>query len=171
MEQIIPFSRLRGLSTQIRSFNFKLLHQLLPVNERLSQILPNNSPNCSQYDLNLPESLLHGLFYCDRNRQAAQALLALTRPYDSSISPERAVTLNIVTSDTLYELPVMLVLCTGMNFIWENRMKKKSTSIFQIRSEIECLISLLRRSRRRLLREAGEMICNTIVNFPINVNL
>ena len=74
-----------------------------------------------------------------------------------------------MTSDTLYKLPVMLVLCTGMNYICENRLKKKGTSIFQIRSEIECLISLLRRSRRRLLKEAGEMINNMLVNFPIDV--
>ena len=54
---------------------------------------------------------------------------------------------DLSASDNMYELPVMLVLCTGLNFIWENRINKKGTTAYQIRSELECMISLLRRSR------------------------
>ena len=37
-EAAYNFSRLKGLSTESRSFNFKLLQQLLPVNEHLHQL-------------------------------------------------------------------------------------------------------------------------------------
>jgi hypothetical protein len=74
---------------------------------------------------------------CDGNSAAAQALLSLTRPYDRSITPEKAIALDINTINSLYELPVMLVLCTGMHFIWENRVNRRKTSLYQIREELE----------------------------------
>ena len=159
-------SRVRGLSTETRLFCFKLLHQLLPFSERLSQILPNSRPECSLCADQLLDTPLHGLFRCIRNSQASQYLLHLTRPYDSSISEERILLLDIRTSEQIYELPSMLVLATGLSYIWSNRLIKKSTTLFMIRSEMECLVSLLRKSRSRILKEAGNMIHNTIVNFP-----
>ena len=160
------FSRLKGLSTESRSFNFKLLHQLLPTNERLSQFLPNTRPECTLCQADVPESLVHALFSCVKNSEAAEALLQLTRPYDPRITKERALLFNLNVSDPIYELPV-LVLYAGLFYISKNRSNKKGTAVYQIQAEIECLISLLRRSRRRLLREAGDIINNTMTNFQI----
>ena len=159
------FSRLKGLSTESRSFNFKLLQQLLPVNERLHQLLPNNRSVCTLCQANVPESLLHALFTCEKNSLAGEALLSLTRPYDRGITAEKALLLKLDICDPIYELPTVLVLSTGLNLIWRNRTNGKGTALYQVRAELECLISLLRRSRRRRLREAGDMICNTLANF------
>ena len=176
VEQLLPendwtksyyFARLRGISNQIKSFNFKMLHKILPFKERLHQMLPNTSPMCSLCDNLFPETPIHGLFQCRKNSQAAQVLISLTKPYDSSITPTKALMFDITTRDNIYELPVTLVLSTGLHFIWENRINKKGTTVFGIRSEIECLISLLRRSRTQKLKEAGEMIGNTLENFQI----
>ena len=114
-------SRLKGLSTETRSFNFKLLHQLLPVNQRLSQILPNNQADCSLCRLGELESLQHCFFSCEYNSQAAQYLVHLTRPYVQNITEERILLFDIKTADAIYELPTMLVLATGMSYIWKNR--------------------------------------------------
>ena len=59
-------------------------------------------------------------------------------------------------STFLYELPTILVLATDLFLIWQNKLNKKGTTLYQIRSEIECLVCLLRRSRSKFLREAGE---------------
>ena len=161
------FSRLRGLSMDVRSFNFKLLHQILPFKERLSYILRNTQPNCQLCDQNCPETPMHGLFLCSKNNQAADTLLTLARPYDDSITGEKVLVFNINTSDQIYELPTMLMLATGLFYIWQNRLRKKSTSPYQIRSEMESLVSLLRRTRSRVSREAGNIISNTNENFLI----
>ena len=161
------FSRLRGLSTETRSFNFKLIHQILPFNERLSQILPNNRPECSLCVSQLPESPLHGLFNCERNNQAAHSLLTLTYPYDKTITAEKALLFDINVSEPMYELPTMLVIATGLNLIWQNRLNKKGTTLYQIRAELESLVSLLRRSRSKKIQEAGNMVKNTMKKFPI----
>ena len=82
-------SRLKGLSSQIRSFLFKLLHQILPVRDRLNHILRNTNPICILCEDEQPETLLHALFSCKSNRAAAEALLSLVRPYDHSITPRK----------------------------------------------------------------------------------
>ena len=40
--------------------------------------------------------------------------------------------------------------------------------LYQVRAEIECMVSLLRRSREKRLREAGKMVENTLTNFSVN---
>ena len=41
-------ARLKGLGSEATSFLWKVLHRLLPSEERLSRILPNSSSNCKQ---------------------------------------------------------------------------------------------------------------------------
>ena len=166
-EAAYHFSRLKGLSTESRSFNFKLLQQLLPVNERLQQLLPNNRSVCTLCQANAPESLIHALFTCEKNSAAAEALLSLTRHYDRGVTADRSLIFKLDVCDPIYELPTVLVLSTGLSLIWKNRSSGKGTALYQVRAELECLISLLRRSRRRRLREAGDIICNTLANFQI----
>ena len=88
----------------------------------------------------------------------------MTRPYDSTITEDRFLMLDIRT-DALYELPTMLVLGAGLRLIWGNRVIKKRTSAHQTRAEVECLVSLICRSRNRKLREAAIMIENSLNNF------
>ena len=159
-------SRVRGLSTEIRSFNFKLLHQLLPFNERLHQLLPNTQPTCTLCAAQVPESPLHGIFVCVKNNLAAQDMLTIIRHYDNNITAERALLLDINTCDIIYESSVMLILATGMSLIWKNRQIKRETSVVQFRAELQCLASLLATSSTRKLRETGKMISNTTSNFP-----
>ena len=59
------FARLKGLSIEIRSFNFKLLLNLLRG---------ENQPECVMCPETVPETPLHGLFFCSRNLQAAQEI-------------------------------------------------------------------------------------------------
>ena len=159
--------RLKGLSPQVKTFNFKLIHQLLPCKERISQILPASSPACILCRTQEPESILHAFFNCELNRDASLYLLSLTRVYDHSITMEKISKLQVVT-DILYELPTTLILCTGLELIWRNRHARKSTRLYDIRAELECLVATLRQSRPRKLREAGTIIKNTLENFPVD---
>ena len=159
-------SRLKGLAPEVKSFNFKLLHLLLPCKERMSQMLPATSPNCPLCTTEQPETITHALFGCAKNREAGQFLLQLSKVYDPSLTPEKAVRCQLKT-DSLYELPTTLMLYTGLELIWNNRQQKKSTSLYFTRAEIESLICTLRKSRPKRLREAGAIISNTLENFGV----
>ena len=137
-----------------------MIHKLFPCKERISQILPASSPVCTLCGTQEPESIMHAIFNCVLNRNAALYLLSLTRVYDHSITQDNITKLQIVT-DVLYELPTILVLCTGLELIWRNRHDRKSTRLYDIRAELECLVVTLRKSRPRKLRETSSIIKNT----------
>ena len=84
--------------------------------------------------------------------------------YDSSITEERITRLQVLT-DALYELPALV--SSGLSLIWRNRQEKKSTRLYDVRAELECLVQTLRKSRKRKLREASSIIKNTLENFSV----
>ena len=47
------------------------------------------------------------------------------------------------------ELAAVYMVATGLKFIWEARLAKKQTSLFQVRAELEAKISMLRRTRHQ----------------------
>ena len=97
--------------------------------------------------------------------EAAQYILQLTRVYDASINMDKITRLQINT-EVLYELPTLLAVCSSFELIWRNRQIKKSTRLYDIRAELESQVLALRKARPKKLREAGNIINNTLQNFP-----
>ena len=107
---------------------------------------------------------MHAFFEYSKNSEAAEAMLRLARVYDTQLTAEKALQL-LVDADEVFLLPTITVLATGLMAIWENRLQKKVTNLFMMRTELECAVSIRRRSRNRIIREAGEIIQNLITNF------
>ena len=61
-------ARLKGLGSEATSFLWKLLHQLLPTEERLARILPNTSPVCKICSTPTHADLIHCFFQCSSQR-------------------------------------------------------------------------------------------------------
>ena len=157
-------SRMKGLTPEIKSFNFKILNLILPCKARISQLLRNSSSLCSLCPDEVAETVTHALFECSMNNRAAQYLLDLSRVFDSTINLDKICKLQVKT-DPLYEQPAVVTLYTGLHMIWKNRSDRKATSLYDIRAELECTIQALRKSRSKKLRESGNMISNNIENF------
>ena len=156
-------ARLHGLSPCSKSFLFKLLHELLPSRERVSRLIPGNSPlcwcNCGDV-----ETYMHCFFLCSKNSDAAEAMLRCARIYDQNLTAESLLTLQVNT-DEVFSLATMTIIATGLETSWANRLIKKSTSLYMMRSELECAVSIRRRSRNKKIREAADVIQNIVENF------
>ena len=70
-----------------------------------------------------------------------------------------------VETDEVFSLATMTILTTGLETIWANRLEKKVTTMYEMRSELESAVSIKRRSRDRRSREARNIIQNVINNF------
>ena len=156
-------SRIHGISPSSKSFLFKLLHQLLPSRERVHRLIPANSPQC-WCDSGDVETYHHCFYSCIKNREAADSMLRCARVYDTSLTAEKSLTLQ-VSADEAFMLATITILTTGLEIIWANRQLKKATTPHMIRAELECAISIKRRSRNRRIREAGDIIQNVLNNF------
>ena len=70
--------RLQGLDPEIKSFLFKLVHQLLPSKERVHHLTPTSSPLCWCESGDL-ENYLHLFYFCRKNREAGEAVLTVAQ--------------------------------------------------------------------------------------------
>ena len=50
-------------------------------------------------------------------------------------------------ADKVFSLATITILTTGLEIIWPNRQQKKTTTLFMVRAELECAVSISRRSR------------------------
>ena len=110
------------------------------------------------------ETYIHCFFSCSKNQDAAAAMLRCAQSYDDQLTPEKALSLQL-RADEVFSLATITILSTGLETIWANRQHKKVTTLFMMRAELECAVSIRRRSRNRIIREAGDVIENILNNF------
>ena len=70
-----------------------------------------------------------------------------------------------VVCDDPFLLPTIVLIATGLQLIWNNRHEKKVTTVWSMRSELEARISLLRKARKKQIREAAKILENMVSNF------
>ena len=143
-------ARTKGIGTETTSFQFKVLHDLLPTQERISRIgvAGDAQELCLLCRLD-KEDLSHCFFHCPRNLGVGLRLLGCVQQILPGLSGEAALRLDfgLALSDDEY-LVVQGILFHGLKYIWEARLKKKMLTMFNMRAEIEAYISLLRKTRR-----------------------
>ena len=105
------------------------------------------------------ETGFHYFFECPSNREAGEAIISLIRPFDQSLSIDKALKCEI-RCDALYEMPAIMILATGLEVIYKKRKENKRTTVAEVRAELESLCGLLHRARARRLREAAAMVNN-----------
>ena len=116
--------RLSCFDSEMSSFSFKLVHDLLPTDERLSRFLPNNSSLC-KYCTDSPSSdHLHVFFLCSLSCEVGGWLLRVVREIDPTATPDAILRLEISGGDALLWLTVYALL-----YIWRQRSKKKRAVI------------------------------------------
>ena len=138
-------ARLPGLGSEHSSFLFKLLHQILPTQERIARTSPTTSPTCKVHSCtgDVVEDLPHALVHCCGNNgvglQVVQAALTLA----ADAGAERLLQLDIEV-DEEDELALVWWLAAGFQSIWNLRTAGKRIEPYLVRSQIEAKINLLR---------------------------
>ena len=78
--------RLKGLGSDLSSFNFKLLLGLLTTKQRLHQFTPATAAMCSHCVDQVEEDLQHALIHCNYNDGAGQSLLSVVQAHRPGVS-------------------------------------------------------------------------------------
>ena len=133
-------ARQSKLGPSLTSFLFKLLHQILPTAERVSRILPNQSPNCTRCRGNATavETLQHAMFDCSENHQVGAVLLQGLRKLIPSINPTKILTLDFEpTEDQIF--PITWSIAHFLLSLWHLR----AVELIRIRSDTKASCTLL----------------------------
>ena len=150
-------ARLAGLGSESTSFLFKVMHDLLPTQERLSRTSSTVSGQCKLCVTNVQEDLVHALLRCPGNQGVGQAVIHCI-PHEAGHHDQHVVKLQLDLEDHL-ELPVVWFLAVAWSSIWEFRRQGKRPELYKVRAELEAKVSLLRETRHQ---PAAEIITSMI---------
>ena len=158
-ERTWSLASIKGLESSSYTFLWKMIHNLLPTQERLSRILISvNSPICTLCEANQTCNLAHALFFCIHSRSVSHWLLQLLRTHIPGITPQQVILLDLKLPEKL-QLPIVWLIANTLSIVWNSRVEKKSVSLITTRATLEANIMLLRKTR---FQAASEILNLTI---------
>ena len=150
--------RRQGLPSDLTAFLFKLVHCLLPTQDRVSRLGGGDGPhpalcNFCGDDVETP---VHAFFQCRSSMLTGLSLLGYVQSSVPDLSPEAALRLELGTVLTEeQELATVTLLACGLKYIWDARVEKKQVQTFKMRAEAEARVTILSKTR---YHESGNMI-------------
>ena len=114
-------ARIKGLESELSSFLFKLLHLLLPTQDRVTRLgaAEGHTPGLCKLCKTDTEDTAHAFFSCSHNRVAGLALLGWMQNLCPNLQPEDALQLRLGADlPAADELAAVCVLATGLKLIF-----------------------------------------------------
>ena len=139
-------ARMKGMGSDATSFLWKLLHRLLPTEERVARILPNSSANCRQCPNPTQATLEHCFFDCVCSGVVGQSLLGAVRQHDPSVSQAGLLRLEFESEEAM-EYPIVWVTAQTLLYIWGERLAGRVGDLIVTRTLLEARVNLLRETR------------------------
>ena len=138
-------ARLPGLGSELMSFLFKVVHDLLPTQERVSRTSPAVNGVCRMCPSNDTEDLEHALVSCEANQGIGLAVLD-SLPLDRRVQGQHALKLQLPLEDH-QELSVVWFLAAAWSSMWGSRKMSRRPELYRVRADLEAKVSLLRETR------------------------
>ena len=154
-----------GLSPVMRSFLWRMLHDILPTQERLHRMNMPNAPSplclsCSEGEI---DSLEHALLKCSTIKSGAEFLLEALKSEIPDMTLERIKYLDFQSEDLL--APTYLTAATLLQ-IWSSRSSARRFSWLSVRANVEQNILTLRKSRYKSAASKVNSMWNASILVP-----
>ena len=153
-------ARLSGLCPEITTFLWRLLHRLLPTQDRVYRIVrkTTSSPHCQLCQDGVVEDLQHAFFSCSFNATTGEVLSRCLSTLIPRITRSRILVLDFDLEPS-EELPVVWLASHFLFNIWSSRVEKKKARLYAVRADLEARANLLRETRfQNVATKIGELI-------------
>ena len=149
-----------GLTSEMTYFLWRMIHNILPTNDRLCKLNMPGSPSlCNLCDSSSLDSIEHALFQCNSSTTSATFLLSTVRNVLPDVQPQHVLLLDFDLSSS-DQLPIMFVISSVLSQIWNSRKSGKTSNLHTVRSNLEAGIQILRKSRHyTAANRAIELLC------------
>ena len=135
-----------GLSPELSSFLWKMLLDLLSTQQKLYKMGANLSPICKLCKQDTG-SLQHELLDCNLNDNTGQLLLTTMQTQIPSLTAASLLHLEFSNLEEKMHLPATLLTAVTLSCIWKERTTSSKVRAYQVCSELEQTINLLRTTR------------------------
>ena len=142
----MPEKDKKGLGSEATSFLWKLMHRLLPNEQRLARILPNSSALCKYCPDPHIADLEHCFFGCIKTGEVARKLLETIRNHDPSVTPAGLLRLEF-QEEGEQEMPLVWTAAHTLSYMWKKRATGHVVDLTLTRAMLESKINLLRETR------------------------
>ena len=141
-------ARLPGLGSGHTSFLFKLLHQILPTQERVARTSPAANSYCtdSRCSGDTTEDIQHSLVLCRGNSGVGLKIVETAQALVPGVTAEQLLRLE-VKIEVDDELALVWWVAAGWLAIWELRSAGKRVELYLVRAQLEAKVNLLRTTR------------------------
>ena len=139
-------ARMKGLGSEAISFLWKLLHRLLPTEQRLARILPNSAQTCKYCPTPVTADLVHCFFSCVKTGDVGGRLLTAVRQHEPAVTQAGLLRLEFQEEGDK-ELPLVWITAHTLLYMWTTRASGRVVDLYLTRSMLEFKINLLRETR------------------------
>ena len=131
-------ARLPGLGPGHTSFLFKLLHQILPTQERVARTSPTANSNCKDSRCNgdTIEDIQHALVLCNGNNGVGQKIIEVAQMHAPGVTAEQLLRLEVKIEEE-EELAIVWWLAAGWLAIWKLRSDSKRFELYLVRAQLD----------------------------------
>ena len=156
---------MKGLNPEQRSFLFKLVHNLLPTNNRLFKMNMAPSPQCDACGQGVVQDLPHVMLDCDTNGIINDWIVGVLFDIDPNLIHTELNSVNILCMNLDMEpevfLPVVWFLTTAFSLLWRAKQSRKPMELNNLKALIEGENEILKKT---CYLQAAEKI-ESAINF------
>ena len=136
-----------GVSPELSSFLWLMLHDLLSSQSRLHRMGAVRSAKCKMQDCDADGTLQHELLLCSMNDGVGDLLVSCLQRYVPGLLPSEILRLEFGDPSEELSLAMTWLAAITLRFIWKERDAGNSIRGYKVRAEIEQYINLLRTTR------------------------
>ena len=146
-ESVWTLAVTKGLPSDLATFLWRMLHDLLPIPSRLFKLKMANvlSDKCNLCNENSTGDLTHSLLLCPYNNGTGELVTKFLSKLNVTLEPQQVVHLDFHVGD--HQLASMFLVSTVLQEIWKCRKEKKPCRPHSIRATLEAKVNILRKSR------------------------
>ena len=146
--------RQQGMAPDLSSFLWKMLLDLLCTQQRLHRIGASPSDLCKLCTTETG-TLEHELINCSHNGNTGLSLVTCLQTHIPTITAQILLHLELVHLDTSMQLPMTILVAVTLGCIWKMRSTNSRVCAYQVRSQLEQAVNMLRTTR---LSDAAETL-------------
>ena len=138
--------RQQGMAPDLSSFLWKMLLDLLCTQQRLNRIGASPSDLCKLCTTEIG-TLEHELIICSHNANTGYKLVTCLQTYVPTITAKTLLHLQLANLEVSMQLPLTILLAVTLASIWKQRITNSRVCAYQVRSQLEQAVNLLRTTR------------------------
>ena len=158
-------ARVPGLPSDLASMLFKVLHNLLPTQERQYRLGGGaDQGNCTYCDPEVKDDLLHAFTGCTLNKHNFAYISALINYLSPGTNDRQVIFLGYQPLGKQQELAACMTISEGLRFIWHNRTRSRALPNQYLKAEIIARANILKLTAR--YKDTAAILLEMIKNVP-----